>query len=144
LRNTSGRPTAAAGRFGVDIRGEIEKKLEFTDTDDYYGHERIIMEVMTMKTAAVSALKASLSEYLASVKAGEEIIVTDRGKPIAMLMPLQPGKREMPDELRSLERAGLVRIGTGKIPDFFWDEPRVKDKQSVARMALVQEREEGR
>lgn len=97
-----------------------------------------------MKTAAVSALKASLSEYLAGVKAGEEIIVTDRGKPIARIMPLQPGKTEMPDELLSLERAGLVRIGTGKIPDFFWDEPRVKDKQSIARMALLQEREEGR
>ena len=97
-----------------------------------------------MKTAAISALKASLSEYLAGVKAGEEIIVTDRGKPIAKLMPLQPGKTEMPDELRSLERAGIVRIGTGKIPDFFWDEPRVKDKQSIARMALFQEREEGR
>ena len=97
-----------------------------------------------MKTAAISALKASLSEYLAGVKAGEEIIVTDRGKPIAKLMPLQPGKTEMPDELRSLERAGIVRIGTGKIPDFFWDEPRVKDKQSLARMALFQEREEGR
>jgi len=97
-----------------------------------------------MKTAAISALKASLSEYLAGVKAGEEIIVTDRGKPIAKLMPLLPGETEAPDELRNLERAGLVRIGTGKIPDFFWDEPRVKDKQSVARMALLQEREEGR
>jgi prevent-host-death family protein len=52
------------------------------------------MEVMTMKTAAVSALKASLSEYLAGVKAGEEIIVTDRGKPIAKLMPLQPGEMD--------------------------------------------------
>jgi prevent-host-death family protein len=102
------------------------------------------MEVVIMKTAAVSALKASLSEYLAGVKAGEEIIVTDRGKPIAKLMPLQPGDKETPDELRNLERAGLVRIGTGKIPDFFWDEPRMKDKQSVARMALLQEREEGR
>jgi prevent-host-death family protein len=120
------------------------KKLEFTDTSNYYGHQRITMEVVIMKTAAVSALKASLSEYLAGVKAGEEIIVTDRGKPIAKLVPLQPGETETPDELRNLERAGLVRIGTGKIPDFFWDEPRMKDKQSVARKALLQEREEGR
>lgn len=97
-----------------------------------------------MKTAAISALKASLSEYLAGVKAGEEIIVTDRGKPIAKLMPLQSGETETLDELRNLERAGLVRIGTGNIPDFFWDEPRVKDKHAVARMALLQEREEAR
>jgi len=95
-----------------------------------------------MKTAAVSALKASLREYLARVKAGGEILVTDRGKPIAKLMPLQPGEAETPDELRNLEKAGLVRIGTGKIPDSFWDEPRVKDEHSVARKALRQEREE--
>ena len=125
------------------VRG-LEKKLESIDKSDYYSHNRITMEVMNMKTAAVSALKASLSEYLAGVKAGEEIIVTDRGKPIAKLIPLQPGGTDTPDELRNLERAGLVRIGTGKIPDFFWDEPRMKDKQSVARMALLQEREEGR
>ncbi len=97
-----------------------------------------------MKTAAVSALKASLSEYLAVVKAGEEIIVTDRGKPIAKLMPLSPGETEITDELRNLERAGLVRIGTGKILDLFWNEPRMKDEQSFARLALLQEREEGR
>jgi prevent-host-death family protein len=97
-----------------------------------------------MKRAAVSALKASLGEYLAGVKAGEEIIVTDLGKPIAKLMPLQLGEAEIPDELRNLERAGLVRIGTGKISDFLWDEPRMRDEQSVARMALLQEREEGR
>ena len=30
-----------------------------------------------MKTASVSELKASLSEYLSKVKAGEEVLVTD-------------------------------------------------------------------
>ena len=40
-----------------------------------------------MKTAAVSKLKASISEYLLKVKAGEEVIVTDRGKPIAKIVP---------------------------------------------------------
>ncbi|MHB8829652.1 MAG: type II toxin-antitoxin system Phd/YefM family antitoxin [Syntrophales bacterium] len=97
-----------------------------------------------MKTAAVSALKASLSGYLAGVKAGEEVIITDRGKPIARIMPLQVRETEPPDELRNLERAGLVRLGAGRIPDSFWNEPRVRDKDSVARMVLLQEREEGR
>jgi hypothetical protein len=31
-----------------------------------------------MKTASVSKLKASLSEYLKRVKAGEEVLVTER------------------------------------------------------------------
>jgi len=33
-----------------------------------------------MKTAAVSELKARLSEYLNQVKAGMEVLITDRGK----------------------------------------------------------------
>lgn len=36
-----------------------------------------------MRSAAISRLKASLSEYIDVVKAGEELLVTDRGKPVA-------------------------------------------------------------
>ena len=57
-----------------------------------------------MQTAAVSELKASLSEYLGRVKAGEDILVTDRGVPVAKLVPL---KRERVPEsnLLALEKA---------------------------------------
>jgi prevent-host-death family protein len=120
-----------------------KKILAAMHDDDYNGHEHKNLEVMTMKTAAVSALKASLSEYLAGVKAGEEVIVTDRGQPIAKLVPLQPGPEETPEELRNLERAGLVRIGTGRIPAAFWNEPRVVDREAAALAALLREREEG-
>ena len=41
-----------------------------------------------MKHAAVSQLKATLSEYLARVKAGEEVIVTRRGTPVVRLVPI--------------------------------------------------------
>ena len=41
-----------------------------------------------MQTAAVSELKASLSEYLGKVKAGEDIMITERGRPIARIVPL--------------------------------------------------------
>ena len=44
-----------------------------------------------MKTAKVSELKASIREYLSKVKAGEEVIVTDRGKPVAKIIPLKRG-----------------------------------------------------
>jgi prevent-host-death family protein len=39
-----------------------------------------------MSQVAVSQLKASVSEYLARVKAGEEILITDRGAPIAKII----------------------------------------------------------
>ena len=43
---------------------------------------------MTSKVA-VRELKDRLSEYLRRVEAGEELIVTSRGKPVARLLPPQ-------------------------------------------------------
>ena len=97
-----------------------------------------------MKTAAVSELKASISEYLSKVKAGEEVLVTERGKPIAKLIPLDRDEKEVPVHLLMLEKAGLVRIGSGKIKANFWDLPRPKDEKGLALKALIEEREEER
>ncbi|HBR17943.1 MAG: hypothetical protein A3G39_04700 [Deltaproteobacteria bacterium RIFCSPLOWO2_12_FULL_43_16] len=97
-----------------------------------------------MKTAKVSELKASISEYLSKVKAGEEVLVTDRGKPIAKIIPLKRGDIEIPAHLLTLEKAGLVRIGAGRLPADFWNMPRPKDKKGRALNALLREREEGR
>ncbi len=97
-----------------------------------------------MKTAAVSQLKASISEYLSKVKAGEEVLVTDRGKPIAKLVPIDRDEAELPSHLLTLEKAGLVRIGSGRIKAGFWDMERPKDQKGLAIKALLEEREEGR
>ncbi len=97
-----------------------------------------------MITTAVTRLKAHLSELLAHVKAGEELLVTDRGKPIARIVPVARDAQEMPPHLKELERAGLVRIGTGKLPDDFWKMPKPKDPRGLVRKALLEEREEGR
>ena len=46
--------------------------------------------------------------------------------------------------LLTLERAGLVRIGSGVLPEGFWDRPRPGDPEGLALSALLMEREEGR
>ncbi len=97
-----------------------------------------------MKSAAVSKLKASLSEYLLKVKAGEEVIVTDRGKPIAKIVPLGRDESKIPLPMLMLEKAGIVRIGSGTLPEDFWRMQRPKDKKGHARANLLREREEGR
>lgn len=97
-----------------------------------------------MKTAAVSELKALLSKYLSKVKAGEEVMITDRGRPIAKIVPIKKTEMDIPPHLLTLERAGLARIGKPTIPDSFWSLPRPKDKKSAALKALLDEREEGR
>ena len=97
-----------------------------------------------MKHAAVSQLKATLSEYLARVKAGEEVIVTERGKPIAKIVPLPRNGAVFSPRLVELSRAELVKLGSGKLPKGFWEAPRPQDKRGVAVKALLKERTEGR
>lgn len=97
-----------------------------------------------MKTAAISKLKASLSEYLSKVRAGEELLVTDRGKPVAKIVPLKRDEKEISPHLLTLERAGLVKIGSGELPVGFWDMPRPNDEECLALSNLIAEREEGR
>jgi len=96
-----------------------------------------------MKRVAVRDLKACLSEYLAQVKAGEEVVVTERGKPVARLAPL-PSYQILPQHLAEMERLGLVRRGSGQLPDNFWELPRFQDIEGRAVKALLAERGEGR
>jgi prevent-host-death family protein len=67
-----------------------------------------------MKIATISKLKAKLSEHLAMVKRGEEVVVTDRGRPVARIVPVGP--ESLSDKrLRDLVARGVLRAGQGKV-----------------------------
>ena len=68
-----------------------------------------------MRTAAIAKLKEGLSGYLESVKAGEQVVVTDRGRPVALIVPID---RSVSEDARRAElfAKGLVRPGRGPIP----------------------------
>ncbi len=95
-----------------------------------------------MKTAAVAQLKAELSRYLRLVKSGEEILVTERRVPVARLIPIEQGNTA-DEDLRDLERQGLVRLGSGKLPKGFWKRKRPRDPKGLLLKALLEERETG-
>jgi prevent-host-death family protein len=95
-----------------------------------------------MKTTTVSKLKASLSEYLRSVKAGEEVLVTERGRPVAKLSPAA-GSDVLADHLVEMEKHGLLKVGSGKLPKGFWRLRRPKDPKGLILKAVLREREEG-
>jgi len=46
-----------------------------------------------MNTCTVAEAKAHLSELLARVENGEELVITRRGLPVAQLSPIRPVKR---------------------------------------------------
>ena len=96
-----------------------------------------------MQTTSITELKNSLSAYLRSVKAGEEMLITDRGRPIARIVPVSPSD-SIEERMDDLERRGLLKRGTGKLPEDFWEMPRPKDPEGLVLKGLLQEREEGR
>lgn len=95
-----------------------------------------------MRRVSIASLKAKLSEYLVAVRAGEEVIVTDRGRPVARLGPV--GAEGQEERLRDLYRSGLARPPLKKLPADFWDLPRPADPQGRALAALLEDRREGR
>ena len=95
-----------------------------------------------MKRVAVREFKACLSEYLALVKAGEEVVVTERGKPVARLAPIS-SYPILPQRLAEMEKLGLVRRGSGQLPNQFWELPRFQDPEGRTLKVLLAEREEG-
>jgi prevent-host-death family protein len=103
----------------------------------------VIKRERIMKTAAVSEIKARLSEYLNQVKAGMEVLITDRGKPVARLVPVSRSK-DIKESLIRMEKQGLIRLGSGKLPKDFWKIPRPEDPEGLVLKALLEERETGR
>lgn len=48
-----------------------------------------------MKSVKIAELKDKLSEHLRAVEAGEEVIVTDRNRPIARIVPVLPTEPQL-------------------------------------------------
>lgn len=95
-----------------------------------------------MVSVSISELKAKLSEHIRRVKAGEEVLVTERGRPVAVIS--QPPKGAVDDgRLRKLVEEGAIRLG-GRVPRSFFDLPKPPDPEGVLLSALLEERREGR
>lgn len=97
-----------------------------------------------MTTATITELKNKLSAYIDRVRAGESILVLDRGVPVARLEPA--GVVDDPSgRLARLARAGLLRAGPGRgVPEILdRDPPKTRAGASVVD-ALLEERRRGR
>ena len=94
------------------------------------------------RRVSVARLKARLSEYLAAVKAGGEVIVTDRGRPVARLTGLA-GAVEEDARVSRLVRAGLARPAERPLGSDFFRLPRPSDPEGRALRSLLEERGEG-
>lgn len=94
-----------------------------------------------MKSVNIAELKNRLSVYLNDVKAGEEILVRDRNKPIARIVPLTRSRDE-DEELLALASQGRLRLGEGVVEESFWEMPAPRVSATALRRAVEQERDE--
>ncbi len=68
-----------------------------------------------MKTVGSRELKNRLGRYLGLVRKGETVIVTDRGKTVAHIIPptsTQGDANSLDEFLKQLESEGHLRLGT--------------------------------
>ena len=67
-----------------------------------------------MSTVGVRELKNRLTQYLRRTKLGDEIVVTERGKPIALIQPIQSTERaaSLDARLARLAAQGFVTLPT--------------------------------
>lgn len=98
-----------------------------------------------MKTARIAELKNNLSRYLDHVRGGGTVVVLDRDRPVAQIMPLSRAARAAgadQERLARLERRGLVRRGSGGVPPWL-SRRRPRRLRGSVLADLLAEREAG-
>jgi antitoxin (DNA-binding transcriptional repressor) of toxin-antitoxin stability system len=96
-----------------------------------------------MRVVTITQLKNGISAIIDRVRAGESVLILDRDVPVARLEPV--GALDDDARLARLERAGLVRRGSGKLPRRILEEPPPALPEGVSVLeALLEERREGR
>lgn len=99
-----------------------------------------------MRRASISEVKNGLSSYIDRVREGEVVVITDRGRPVAQLVPVAPSRNPELDERRAtLESRGVLLRATARAGKGFLDRlPPVPKAKGDVVDALLEERREGR
>jgi prevent-host-death family protein len=87
-------------------------------------------------SVGIRELKSRLSEYLRRVKAGETMIITDRGQPVGRIVPVE---QPLNERLQAMAQAGLI-LWSGRKLGPMVPVARVRGTHTVAEL-LVEGRE---
>lgn len=97
---------------------------------------------MAEERVSIGTLKARLSEYLRRTRAGETVVVTDRGRPVARLAPLE-GDAAVEGRMAGLVRAGLIQPPKRPLDLSILDAARPADPEGRSLETVLEERAEG-
>lgn len=76
---------------------------------------------MTQSVVSVRELKSRLSHYLRLARGGESVVITDRGVPVARLVPIE---QDLEGRIAALRAAGLLQ----------WSGRRLAPRQPAVRI----------
>jgi prevent-host-death family protein len=96
-----------------------------------------------MNSVGLAELRERLSAYLKKVKSGQEVLITERGVPIARLAPLT-GAHEGRKPVELPSREGTPNRSGGKVRDSLCSPPTGAAVGESVLAALLSERDEGR
>jgi prevent-host-death family protein len=87
-------------------------------------------------TVGIRDFKARLSEYMSRVKHGQSIVITEHGKPVGRILPIE---MSLEDRIETLRKAGLVEWSGKKLRDI--KPPAVNRGDKLASDVVVDLRE---
>jgi prevent-host-death family protein len=93
------------------------------------------LRVKVMETIGIRKLKENLSRYMKLVKSGEKIVVTDRKKEIAVIIPFEKATKE--EEIFKLIQRGMAFWSGGKPLGMT---PRIASRGKSVSGAVVEDR----
>jgi prevent-host-death family protein len=111
-----------------------------TYKQDYHGFLK--EPLMQTTTVGIREAKIHLSKLLKLVKEGREVILTDRGRPVGKITPIQMQSLPLPARIRRLEDQGVIESMPSKnrmkIP------PPIPVPEETAQKFLAEDREDAK
>jgi len=96
---------------------------------------------MQSASVGIRDAKMHLSKYIKMVQQGAEVIITDRGRPVGKIIPIQTRELPLGERIQRLEDQGLIDPiagkGLNKIP------PPIPVPDGVAQKMLQKDRDDG-
>jgi prevent-host-death family protein len=94
---------------------------------------------MANLNVGIREAKASLSKLLRMVEKGKEIVLTDHGRPVGKLVPIDEGALPLSSRIKEMEETGILEPVTGKgrrrLP------PPIPVEKGMAQMLIEEDRE---
>lgn len=92
-----------------------------------------------MRAVGIRDLKDHLSRHLAEVRAGEVILVSDRGVVVAEIRPPGSAEAALPPGLARMASTGRVRLGLPHDPSLYRDRAMRRNVPDGTALALLDE-----